>query len=137
MATHYEEPPYQSPTPEDNPAPAQKPNTVLKGIAQVIDGSFLSRQNVVRQLPFVLFITFLAVLYIANAYYAERNIRQANKVGKEIEQLRGEYLTTQAKVSEKTRISNISTEAEKLGLKPSVNPPAKLSVKQTTTTPRN
>ena len=41
----------------------------------VFDGSVLTRDRVVRQLPFVLFVTFLIILYIGNRYHAEKVIR--------------------------------------------------------------
>lgn len=42
-------------------------------------------------LPFFYFLSFLALLYIANAHYSDTKVRKIQKLKKELEELRWEY----------------------------------------------
>jgi hypothetical protein len=98
----------------------------------VLDGSVLTRETVVSQLPFVLFLTFLLVFYIGNRYHAERVIRQSLKLQTELKELRArsisiaselEYLSNQSQVARLVEQKNI-------GLKYSDKPPIKIDSKR-------
>jgi len=96
----------------------------------LIDGSVLTRNWVVNQVPFIIFITFLAILYIANRYHAERVVRETVKIQREVEELRFESITTASglmyisKQSEVTRM----VQEKKLGLEELVEPPSKIVI---------
>jgi hypothetical protein len=51
-----------------------------------------------KNLPFLYFLGFLAIIYIANAHYAEKNYRKASKLKNEIKELRWQYLSIKADV---------------------------------------
>ena len=57
---------------EKPPQKKRKVNPVIRLIQCVMDGTILTREKVVKTLPFLLYIAFLAILYIANTYYAEK-----------------------------------------------------------------
>ena len=42
----------------------------------------------IRQLPYVLFLTFLGVIYIGNRFHAEQMVRQINELKIEVGNLR-------------------------------------------------
>ena len=44
----------------------------------------MSAQLIFKNFPFVLFLGFLTILYIANAHYAEKKVRQIQSLQKEI-----------------------------------------------------
>ena len=60
----------------------------------VFDGSVLTKDKVVRQLPFVLYITFLIILYIGNRYHSEKVIRQTMELQTELKELRARSIST-------------------------------------------
>lgn len=99
----------------------------LKGISfkQIIDGSLLTRKSVIRQLPFILFLTLLAVLYIANRYNAMRITRQVNELQAEIRELRARSITLAAELMNMSRQSQVAKMVKEKGLdlKESVTPP--------------
>ncbi|MGB9746056.1 MAG: FtsL-like putative cell division protein [Bacteroidales bacterium] len=99
----------------------------LKGFSfrQIIDGSLLTRQAVLRQLPFILFLTLLAVLYIANRYNAMRMTRQVNELQTEIRELRARSITIAAELMNISRQSQVAKMVQEKGLdlKESVTPP--------------
>jgi Bacteriodetes cell division protein (FtsL-like) len=94
----------------------------------VLDGSLLTRENVISQLPFVLFLTLLLVIYIGNRYHAERVIRRTLNLQTELRELRAKSIST---ASELEYLSNQSQVArlvaqKNTGLKYSEKPPVKI-----------
>jgi len=95
---------------------------------EFLDGSILTREAMTRQLPFVLFLTVLAVLYIGNRYHAERMVRKITETELEVKNLRAEQITIAAELMNISKPSEVAAivDAKNLGLKPSVEPPKKL-----------
>lgn len=96
----------------------------------VFDGSVLTRDRVVRQLPFVLFVTFLIILYIGNRYHAEKVIRQTMELQTELKELRARAISTASELEFISRQSEVAKlVGEKgLGLMEAVKPPIKITV---------
>jgi len=97
----------------------------LKG---VLDGSLLARDVVAKQLPYIVFITFLAVIYIGNRYHAEKVVRETSKLQKEINELRAESITIAADLMDLSKQSEVEKMVNQKGLelKVSMVPPKKL-----------
>ena len=79
----------------EEPKKAEKPikeNKVVRSVANVVSGSFLSKEVTIKNLPFIFFLSFLAIGYIANGYYADDQIRKVNKLSNEIKELRTQYI---------------------------------------------
>ena len=95
-----------------------------------IDGSVLTRNWVANQVPFIIFITFLAILYIANRYHAERVVRETVKMQREVEELRFESITKASDlmyISKQSEVARMVQE-KKLGLEELVEPPSKIVI---------
>lgn len=97
-----------------------------KGVQRILGGSFLTGTGVVNLLPFLFFITFLAICYIANIYYSEKNIRDINKLNRELKELRFEHITIKSELMIMSRQSDISDKLKGTGMKESITPPYKL-----------
>jgi hypothetical protein len=95
---------------------------------ELIDGTFFFFFNVLKQLPFILFLTFLGVLYIGNRFHAEYMVRQINDLKIEVGNLRSEQITTTSELMNISRPSEVAAlvESKGLGLKESMEPPKKL-----------
>jgi len=96
----------------------------------LIDGSVLTRNRVVNQVPFIIFITFLAILYIANRYHAERVVRETVKIQHEVKELRFESITTASDLMYISKQSEVARMVkEKIpGLEELVEPPSKIVI---------
>ena len=72
---------------------------------------FFSSDTIIKNLPFILFLGFLAVIYIANAHLAERNVRQIQETRRELKEMRWYYMTLQAEnmynITTKIGVSNV------------------------------
>jgi len=106
---------------------------IRKGsVWDVFDGSLLTRDTVVRQLPFVLFITFLIILYIGNRYHAEKVIRETMLLQTELRELRARAISTASELEFISRQSEVAKMISKrsMGLHEAVDPPVKIIVKK-------
>ncbi len=95
-----------------------------------IDGTVLANQLIIKQLPYILYLTFLAVIYIGNRYHAEKIVRETTRLKKEIQELRAESISTSAELmykSTKTQVLKAIRE-KNLGLEEAVVPPGKIVV---------
>jgi len=97
-------------------------------IKELLDGTILVRENMIKQLPFVLFLTFLGIIYIGNRFHAERMVRQINVLKTEVSNLRAEQITTTSELMNISRPSEVAelVESKNMGLKESMEPPKKL-----------
>lgn len=97
-------------------------------VRDIIDGTFLVRENMIKQLPFVLFLTLLGVVYIGNRFHAERMVRKIDELKIEVGNLRSEQITTTSELMNISRPSEVAAlvESKNLGLKESMEPPKKL-----------
>lgn len=100
-----------------------KPVGALFGL---LGGSFLNRDNVIAQIPFVLFLAFIAMCYIANGYFAERMIKEIGTIQGELKELHSEYITTKSDLMHIRKQSEVAKAAVTYSIKESTSPPKKL-----------
>jgi len=101
-------------------------------VKSLIDGSVLTRDGVVKQVPFIIFLTFLAIIYIANRYHAERVVRETVKIQHEVKELRFESITTASGlmyISKQSEVARLVKE-KKLGLEELIEPPSKIVIEK-------
>lgn len=60
------------------------------GVRDILNGNILSKENVAGQIPYVLFLALLAVLYIGNRYRFEKLVREGQTMQVEVKNLRAE-----------------------------------------------
>jgi hypothetical protein len=102
----------------------------LKGtsLREFLDGTVITRKNVVNQLPFIIFLCFIGIIYIGNRYHAEKVIRDISSMQEEVKNLRAEEITTASelmKISRQSEVIKLIKERG-LGLEESTDPPAKI-----------
>jgi hypothetical protein len=97
-------------------------------VRELLDGTILVRENMIRQLPYLLFLTLLGVVYIGNRFHAERMVRQISELKIEVSNLRAEQITTTSELMNISRPSEVAglVKSKNLGLKESLEPPKKL-----------
>jgi len=113
--------------------PSKGGNLVTRTVGSVMSGSFLSREGFLRNLPFVFFLTFLALCYIANGYYAEEQIRRLNALQNKLKELRSEYIVSKSDLMFVSKQSEVARRAAGIGIKESLEPPKKISLPGTKT----
>ncbi|MGY3213900.1 FtsL-like putative cell division protein [Mucilaginibacter sp. HD30] len=91
---------------------------------------FITTDDATRALPFVLFIAFLAMIYIGNRHLAEKNIRKIDKLGKEVKELSWGYKVAKADMAFKSTLNEVAQRTDTLGIRESISPPQKIVLKE-------
>jgi hypothetical protein len=86
----------------------------------------LSYRWIVRNIPYFLFLSVLAVIYIYNGHFADKTVRNINAVNRELKELQYEYKTLKSEVMFRSKQSELAKAVEPLGLKELVVPPVVL-----------
>jgi hypothetical protein len=77
---------------------------------------WLSYTAIVKQIPFFVFLAGLAVLYIYNGHYADKTIRDINRVSQELKELQYEYKSVKGDVLFRSKQSELIEAVKPLGL---------------------
>ena len=80
-------------------------------------------QWIVKNIPFFLFLSALAVIYIYNGHYSDNTIKDINKTSKELKELQYEYKSMKSEVMFRSKQSELAKAVEPLGLKELAAPP--------------
>ncbi|MCF8366291.1 MAG: hypothetical protein K9H16_10950 [Bacteroidales bacterium] len=99
---------------------------LLKGTHDVLDGSFIRNGDLKGKLLMILFLATLGLLYIANNHFAEKKIREIDRLRKENKELSFKYLSMKTKLNEKKRASYLAEKLAPYGLHLSTTPPEKI-----------
>ena len=96
-----------------------------------LTGSVLAKASARKQIPFIIFLAFLAAAYIANRYHAERLMRNTMLLEQELDELRAESITTASELMFSSRQSQVLklVEENNLGLKESRVPPRRIKMR--------
>lgn len=79
-------------------------------------------------LTYVFFLTFLTIVYIANAHYSEKKIREIQTLQQEIRQVRFNYMSLKSNLMYKCKQSEIAVMAAPMGLEELTLKPQKIVV---------
>ncbi len=107
---------------------AAKPMRLPRGFISVLNGSFLTKDNVLLNMPFILFLAGAGLLSIAYGYHAERVVRDIDENGAALKEQRAEYISVRAELEKQEQQSQVAGRISALGLKESRVPPVKLEV---------
>jgi hypothetical protein len=77
---------------------------------------WLNYGAIVKQVPFLLFLAFLAVVYIYNGHNADKMIRRTTKASNELKDLQSEYKSVTGDVLLRSRQSELVEAVKPLGL---------------------
>ena len=112
-------------TEEEKPKETSKFTSAMQKMA---DFDFnISKEWMVRQIPFGLFVMVLLLVHIYNVHANERVIRKTDKKIKEIKELRSEYITILSELMSDSKQSTVAKKLDTLGIKELVAPPIKIT----------
>ena len=114
----------------EKPKVKKETSKVSRSLANIFSGNLLSKDNVVSFLPFIFFMTFMGILYIANGYYAENAVRDLHKTGNDVKELRSEYITIKSDLNYKSKQSQVAQATASIKVHESTIPPTKIVVNE-------
>jgi len=114
-------------------APKKRPmnpkfKSITKGYRDIFGGDILIQKSVLKQLPFIMLLVVLLVLYIFNNNLAEKNLIKIERTKKELIELRYEYISSKADMMDSLKQSMVQKKLELLGIKEPTNPPHKIFI---------
>jgi len=97
---------------------------------ELLSGILVSDKIVLRNLWYIIFLTVLGALYIANRFHAEKITRETARLSSEVKDLKAEALSTSADLMSVSRQSEVyrMVREKGLGLEERKTPPYKLVV---------
>ena len=106
----------------------EKSELKITSVRDLLTGAILTRAAVLRQLPFILFLVFMAIAWITNRYHAEKITRRNIELQEELNELRAQYTSTASELMFLSRQSQVQRLVDEngLGLKESRIPPKKI-----------
>ena len=92
-------------------------------IREVLSGEILAREALVRQVPFLLFASFLTILYLALGYQTERILRDKQRTLDKLEEATAEEKTLRSDFESQLQQSRLAKSTAELGLEQPTAPP--------------
>ncbi|TSA39163.1 MAG: hypothetical protein D4R64_00475 [Porphyromonadaceae bacterium] len=85
-------------------------------IKDLLGGNVLSKEVVIRQIPFLLFVTIAILLYIFNQYRGENVMRQIMSLEKRVREMRAESVSAAFDLQELSKQSEVTRMVTEQGL---------------------
>ena len=98
-------------------------------ISKLFNDGLVSKEAATDALPYLCFLAFLGMIYIANSHFAVNNVRSIDKLNKEVKELRWEYKSLKAELMFKSKLTEVAKKVDTLGIKELIEPPKKIIVK--------
>jgi len=96
-------------------------------LREVLSGEILAREALVRQVPFLLFASFLTILYLALGYQTERILREKQQTLERLEEATAEEKTLRSDLESQLQQSRLARSTADMGLEQPTAPPILLS----------
>lgn len=88
----------------------------------------VTKEAATELMPFLIFIGVLCMLYIANSHMAVKNVRDIDKLSKEVKELSWEYKSLKADLMFKSKLTEVAKKVDTLGIKELIEPPKKIVI---------
>lgn len=102
-----------------NPKKGKSTNPLVK----ILEVQFFKESDIRKWLPFVLYCSLLAFLYISNRLKAEKRQRDLTSLQSELKDIEADYLTIKSDLMFKSKQSEIAKKVAPFGLKELQTPP--------------
>lgn len=110
------------------PAKEREPESANLFFKKLFVDGVVSKEAATAMMPFLVFLSLLTMLYIANSHMAVKNIRDIDKLSKEVKELSWEYKSLKADLMFKSKLTEVAKKVDTLGIKELTEPPKKIIV---------
>lgn len=117
--------PLEAPALEAAPKKSAK---LSRAVKRVLNGEFLTREEVLNHIPFVLYVCGFFLLSIAIGYDFDNTERRKQKSSERLREVSAEYKTLKTQLEARRQQSQVSAEIDALGLEESSTPPLIIEV---------
>jgi len=109
-------------------AAPKKSAKLSRAVKRVLNGEFLTREEVLNHMPFVLYVCGFFLLSIAIGYNFDNTERKKQKANERLREVSAEYKTLKTQLEARRQQSQVSAEIDALGLEESSTPPIIIEV---------
>jgi hypothetical protein len=106
--------------------PVKKLNRVRAFFHNIIIGDVFSKDSFFKTIPYLGYLTVLAIVYISNTYYAEKTFRQIETIKTELKELRFQYISSKSELMYYGKQTEIAKRVLSAGIKETKIPPFKI-----------
>jgi hypothetical protein len=99
-------------------------------LVQIMNGDFLNKEFVVKNLAYIFFVMFLLILMVSKGYYVNQLATDIRKTEEEVGQLTADYVESKARLEEETRRTELIEKLSPIGLRETVNPTKVIRIKK-------
>jgi hypothetical protein len=119
------------PKPEKSKSIASSGFSIFKLIENKLKMDSLFKEGVpVEYFPYILYVSVIAIFYIANSHYADKTVRDIAKMKAEVEDLRADYTTLKSDYMFASKQSEVARNVEPMGLFESAEPPYTIEIQE-------
>lgn len=101
-----------------------------RGFISILNGTFLTKEKVLANMPFLLYVAALMLCYIGYGYWTERTVRQLDRTSSELKEMRSYYITVRSRLEKAEQQSQVATDISSMGLRESRVPPRRITVEK-------
>ena len=102
--------------------PGKKKSKGPSTFVQILNGDFLTKEFMLKNLNFIFFIMLLLLLIVGKGYYGKKLSADVLNTQKELDEATSDYFEAKAELEEKTRRTELVMKLELTGLKETVIP---------------
>ncbi|MEE1945110.1 FtsL-like putative cell division protein [Pedobacter sp. KR3-3] len=116
---------------EEEPRLSEEPpkeSSTLAFFRKLFTEGVVSKEAATDMLPFLIFLCVLVMVYIANSHMAVKNVRNIDKLSKEVKELSWEYKSLKADLMFKSKLTEVAKKVDTLGIKELIEPPKKIII---------
>jgi hypothetical protein len=99
-------------------------------LVQIMNGDFLTKEFVVKNLAYIFFVMFLLILMVSKGYYVNQLSTDIRKTEEKVGQLTADYVESKARLEEETRRTVLIEKLSPIGLRETVNPTKVIRIKE-------
>ncbi len=118
----------EHPEVEDEPKPQAPEGSTTAFFRKFFTEGVVSKEAATEMLPFLIFLCVLGMIYIGNSHMAVTNIRNIDKLNKEVTELSWMYKSLKANLMFKSKLTEVAKKVDTLGIKELIEPPKKIIV---------
>ncbi|WP_257668648.1 FtsL-like putative cell division protein [Parapedobacter tibetensis] len=109
----------------------ERANATSSFFQSLFSSERFSSMAFVGYIPLIIFVGLLAIIYIANRHYAERTVREIDRLSREVKEMNWDYKSLSADLMKLTTQSEIAKRVDSMGLKERTEPPKKIVLVKT------
>ena len=102
---------------------SEKKQKLVNPIKGLFTGNFLVSQQWVKNWPFIIYLSFLALIMIASSHSADRKVHQIARLRAQMKELNSEYIDTRSRLMIESMEYKVVEKAEEMALEKSSHPP--------------